>query len=307
MIEQLIHHTCLPLAFSFKDDGRAAYAYLHDLEQGKVVADVWLYNRMETPQNPEWADRSNLPFRNSAQYSKAESLYQLPNAESEIGAGWTTRLDGVPGVVVLLRGQPIGELFVGDMPGKSLMAAKDGPCARCMSEQSGYRRVPTAIDLPVGKLDQHDKNFIAKIQEHGWFRTNVFADEEGPGFSYTTGFWLAFGTPEVIVFSLKANSAHTIMGDIYRALESGETLPIRKPLSKLFRSHDAVLLPVSKRHYREYLGWNRWFYGGDDFPCVQLVWPDTHGVFPWVPGFEDRFVNDQIDLTDGDWAGGIVQ
>ncbi|HEY1605029.1 MAG TPA: DUF4262 domain-containing protein [Allosphingosinicella sp.] len=29
------------------------------------------------------------------------------------------------------------------------------------------------------------------------------------------------------------------------------------------------------------LGWSRWFYGGDVFPYLRLVWPDRVGLFPW--------------------------
>ncbi|AMU18382.1 hypothetical protein BJL96_15195 [Burkholderia cenocepacia] len=44
---------------------------------------------------------------------------------------------------------------------------------------------------------------------------------------------------------------------------------------------------VKPAHYEAHLGWNRWFYGNDAFPCVQLLWPDRNGIFPWQPEADD--------------------
>ena len=159
----------------------------------------------------------------------------------------------------------------------------------------------TALDAPLEKLDAQERNFVAQVREHGWFRTSVFEDEEGPGFSYTTGFWVHHQAPEIIVFSLKPDIAHAVLWDIYRDVSAGASLQVGQRLSNVFANIEAVLLPVSKRFSREHLGWDRWFYAGDDWPCVQLVWPDSNGAFPWEPSYEERFLNSQPNLTGADW------
>jgi hypothetical protein len=159
----------------------------------------------------------------------------------------------------------------------------------------------TALDAPLDALDDHEKDFVSNIREHGWFRTSVFAEDGHVGFSYTTGLWLTLGFPEIIVFSLKTETAHSILWDVFRDVKSGKRPPIGKP-TDIFANMDGVLFPVDHEHYAEHLGWSRWFYGGDDFPCLQLVWPDTRGVFPWQPGAEERFREDQPDLTTKGWA-----
>jgi hypothetical protein len=53
----------------------------------------------------------------------------------------------------------------------------------------------TALDADPGRLDKDEQNFVQRIREHGWLGTHVMPDDEGPGFSYTTGFWLKFGFP----------------------------------------------------------------------------------------------------------------
>jgi hypothetical protein len=159
----------------------------------------------------------------------------------------------------------------------------------------------TALDAPLDKLDHHEKNFVEQVRHHGWFRTSVLEDGDGPGFSYTTGFWQSAKFPEVIVFSLKSEIAHDVLWDIYRNVAAGASFATGRRISDVLANIEAVLLPVSKEFYRDYLGWSRWFYGGDDWPCLQLVWPDTRGAFPWEAAHEERFASSQPNLTGGQW------
>ena len=161
----------------------------------------------------------------------------------------------------------------------------------------------TTLDVDPSKLDEDERKFVSNIREHGWFGTAVFGDEEGPGFSYTTGFWLKLNFPEIMTFALKREVAHATFWDIYRTLEKGEHLAIGEPIAGIFENSDAALLPVSKRHYKDHLGWSRWFYCGDDFACVQLVWTDRDGYFPWQRGYAAEFASAQPDLTVGNWSG----
>jgi hypothetical protein len=161
----------------------------------------------------------------------------------------------------------------------------------------------TALDVDPSKLDEQEQNFVSQIRKHGWLDTSVFGDEEGHGFSYTTGFWLNLKFPEVITFSLKREIAHDTFWHIYQTLKSGDVLAIGKPIESIFESGEAALLPVSESRFKDHLGWSRWFYGGDDFRCVQLVWTDPNGFFPWQTGFSAEFIEAQPDLTDGKWSG----
>ena len=72
-------------------------------------------------------------------------------------------------------------------------------------------------------------------------------DDKGPGFSYTTGFWLKFGFPEVILFSMSRENAHDTFWTIYRELEAGRRFPVGEPTGEIFENAAAVLLPVSLR------------------------------------------------------------
>lgn len=160
----------------------------------------------------------------------------------------------------------------------------------------------TALDASPADLDPDEGEFVAAIREQGWFRTEVLADEDGPGFSYTTGFWLAAGFPEIILFSLRGETAHAVLESILQDLRAGTPPPVGVPAPGIIGGAEAALIPVAPPRYRDYLGWSRWFYRGDDFACLQLVWPDRDGHFPWQREFDPSFADLQPDLSAEGWA-----
>lgn len=159
----------------------------------------------------------------------------------------------------------------------------------------------TALDASPERLDPQEARFVSKVREHGWFRTSVLAEGDEPGFSYTTGFWRSVRAPELIVFSLQSQTAHDVLWDVYRSIPQGKSPRVGERLSGVFENVDAVFLPVAKSVYPDYFGWSRWFYGGDDWPCLQLVWPDADGAFPWESGSDGSFPTDQPNLTGTSW------
>lgn len=59
---------------------------------------------------------------------------------------------------------------------------------------------------------------------------------------------------------------------------------------------------VEQQHYREYLGYARWYYNGDDFPALQCVWPDSHHRYPGHSEADSDFLRRQPVLsTDTTW------
>ena len=164
----------------------------------------------------------------------------------------------------------------------------------------------TALDAPPEALDDAEKSFVSKIREHGWFRTGVFGDDEGPGFSYTSGFWVSASQPEIIMFSMKDAIAHDVFWDLFWEAKDGKNLPVGKKTSVVFANLPAYVFSVARERYSNFLGWNRWFYAGDDFPCLQIVWPDREGVFPWEPNFDLNFAKDQPDLIEHGWVNEIT-
>ncbi|OWT80049.1 MULTISPECIES: DUF4262 domain-containing protein [unclassified Achromobacter] len=156
----------------------------------------------------------------------------------------------------------------------------------------------TALDAPASALDADEQRFVEQIRDKGWFHTAVFADDEGPGFSYTTGLWVNHGFPEILVFALRQETAHAVLGGIYDDIAAGKPPPVGAITDTIFKNGPALLLPMAKSHYADYLGWNLWFHGNADFPCLQLFWPDKAGLLPGQPGADESLHALQPVLTE---------
>ena len=171
---------------------------------------------------------------------------------------------------------------------------------------ASFDAMRTALDAPADSLNPYERKMIAAIREHGWWGTHV-AGEDGPSFTYSTGFCVNAGHPEVIFCGLPMDLAHDLLWDVFEAVRGGRVFPIGSPIHELFRDQPAFAFPVARRYYPEYLCGARWFYGGDDFECLQIVWNDPAGRFPWEAGFDRRFEFDQPDLTEHGWRVALPQ
>ena len=148
---------------------------------------------------------------------------------------------------------------------------------------------------------------MANIRERGWFDTAVYGDAEGPGFSFTTGLWVNTGQPELIMFGMKREIAHDVFWDLFRDAKAALQLPVGVPTDRAFENLLAYAFPVSKRFYPDHLGWSRWFYGGDEFPCLKLFGRIGAASSPWEAGFDPAFETDQIDLTEHGWKSALMR
>lgn len=120
---------CGRYVLTVEDDGKVAYAYLKCRDD--VVGDVWLYNRCPTPDDPEWHDRSKIPFANSRAYASERGRLETEVKESDINVDWESE-HGVPVAFVYIARNLYGVVGVDDKPGYARFAVKDGPLARVM-------------------------------------------------------------------------------------------------------------------------------------------------------------------------------
>lgn len=164
----------------------------------------------------------------------------------------------------------------------------------------------TRLNSPRDELDEAERNFVDGIRRHGWMQTHALDEEAKPGFSFTTGFGASIGHPEIIAFKIGKQVANEIFWVLYRCARNGKPVPRAVRTGGILPEDNAYVFPVARRHYPDYLGWSRWFYQGDDFECLQLVWPDEAGVFPWEDGFDRKYADAQVDLTERGWAAEIV-
>ncbi len=128
------------------------------------------------------------------------------------------------------------------------------------------------------------------ISRYGWMVMSVGGGAGEMGYAYTIGLTRQYAHPEVLVFGLPFQVAHGILGSLVTCIEAeGRPLPLRRPLREV-ASAPVQLIPIL-RAYRtgaySFFNGARAYYGTNIVEAVQLVWPDTAGRFPWMPGFNE--------------------
>lgn len=111
-----------------EDYGRVAYAYL--CNDRHIVADVWLYNRDKSPDEPEWSDRSLAPFANPSAYALELDLNPIKD-ERDVAIAW---LNEPITATISIHGKDWAVLGEGSKPGYCRLAKKAGPLARPLNE-----------------------------------------------------------------------------------------------------------------------------------------------------------------------------
>lgn len=139
---------------------------------------------------------------------------------------------------------------------------------------------------------QHDRtegrirDSVARI---GWHVIAVRGRSgEDPEFAYTIGLFERFKHPELLMYGLPAETLHSVLNAIGRRIADGERFEDGQRIADVLEEDlDLAVRAVRGRTtYREHFGYALWFYGGDWFPAVQIVWPDPENRFPWDAGFD---------------------
>jgi hypothetical protein len=139
-------------------------------------------------------------------------------------------------------------------------------------------------------LDPGDQKIVDTIAKQGWFETHVLEDEQGPGFSCSTGFWETFSAPELIMFGLPDESCHAMLWEMVDRLRGGLVLTDGLRLCGLIDDFDCVLRPVHVLQFNDYLGFALWYRrlklgSSDGLEALQLFWPSAKtGLFPLGSG-----------------------
>lgn len=138
------------------------------------------------------------------------------------------------------------------------------------------------------ELDEQEARFVEVVGDHDCHVTWVFDDEgDEPDFAYSTGLYDTFGHPEFLAIGLGRDLMHSMINGARDEIREGATFAHGTYQPGFLEGFDCLMCAVEKDHYPDYVGWSRWYYGGDDFPILQIVWPTTKGVWPWLPDYPD--------------------
>jgi hypothetical protein len=138
--------------------------------------------------------------------------------------------------------------------------------------------------LPEPEDDQ-DRVILDHIAEFGWSVIGIEEDEDGPGYSFSVGLTRTLGVPELFIMGQKPQTAQGMINRAGELIREGRRLTAGERAEGILEGYPVALVAVDERHYREYFGYARWLYRGNNFPVLQIVWPDRSGHFPWDEGY----------------------
>jgi hypothetical protein len=136
-------------------------------------------------------------------------------------------------------------------------------------------------------LSRADANFLEIIEKYGWHVMSVAprtdSEDKQEWFSYSTGLYLRFGQPEIIVFGLDSDTGTRILNEIGKQMKKGRTFELGTDYHDIFADEvPCQFKAVHRSQYEQYVCFSTWFYEATDFPVWQCIWPDRDGIYPWL-------------------------
>ncbi|QEH37566.1 hypothetical protein OJF2_61570 [Aquisphaera giovannonii] len=155
-----------------------------------------------------------------------------------------------------------------------------------------------AIDPEPDPEDDVDRRTLARIRDHGWQVMAVEADDEGPGFAYSVGLVRTFGHPEILTIGLDVRVLMGMINAVSELVRAGKRFDHLDESGDVLEAYNVAFRKVEPRHFRDFVGYARWYYRADEFPLLQCVWPDARGRFPWHADFPVELASRQPVLSD---------
>jgi hypothetical protein len=150
-----------------------------------------------------------------------------------------------------------------------------------------------------------EEKCLTDIERYGLHVMRVAGDKEWPEFTYSVGLYHSFGLPEVIILGLRGQLAHSILNELAARARAGKRYQVGEMVDGLLEGFQVTFRPVPPEHLVAHFGWALWYYEGEPFPTLQLVFPSTAGVWPWDPAASE-FIRTQQPILQSvpvpDWA-----
>jgi hypothetical protein len=144
---------------------------------------------------------------------------------------------------------------------------------------------------------------VRRIAEDGFSTMSVVGNP--PQFSYTTGLYKSYAHPELIVFGLPPARAAGLLSDIALKAREGTPFNLSEPTDKLLVDCDVLFVEVPRSTFAEYCLLAMRYYGEEEFPVFQVVWPSAFdGCYPWDSDADPEFVAIQPVLGKPNKADG---
>jgi len=130
-------------------------------------------------------------------------------------------------------------------------------------------------------MDQQEEKALSDIKEIGCHILHIMEDEDNPRFSYSIGIQEVSNHPEIIITGLQFELAHSIINEYNNKVKTGENFHTDRFYNGFLDNFDVTFKMVKKKYFKEYFGWARWLYNGNNFNALQLIYPNVNGIWPW--------------------------
>jgi hypothetical protein len=160
--------------------------------------------------------------------------------------------------------------------------------------RDGEMPMPDKFEWPQPE-EEADETLIRNVRARGCHIVGVSGDEHAPPFAFSIGLFVNYGQAEIITFGMEASQAAAIINIVRDDAAAGKKYAAGDVSSDILVGYNVCFVEVPLLLYPSYLGTALWFYRKSPrpFPCLQLVWPDRDGRFPWETGFEADMKRDQ--------------
>jgi hypothetical protein len=151
-------------------------------------------------------------------------------------------------------------------------------------------------DFEWPKAEQEaDETLIRHILERGCHILTGGGDKEDPPYAFSVGLSLNYSQAEIIVFGMAPLQAARAIDTVCSRATFGKKFIDGDISSEVIRGSKVCFVEVSPEVYGKYMGAALWFYQNwpEPFPCLQLVWSDSEGRFPWEAGFDAALKKEQ--------------
>ena len=138
-------------------------------------------------------------------------------------------------------------------------------------------------------MDEHEQKAIENIEKFGCHILHVMEEDEYPSFCYSIGIEHTTKHPDLIVIGLNQEIAHWVINEYCNRAKKGEEFHPNQFYEDFLEGYKVTFIEVDKKHYKEYLGWGRWYNKGDGFKMLQMVYPTTSNIWPWDKNAPENF------------------
>jgi len=134
---------------------------------------------------------------------------------------------------------------------------------------------------------QITEGILKDIEENQLCVAYIDTDGYNPRFGYSIGLFKQFKHPEILLIGLDSNSTEAIINNAKNRIAEGTKFIEGVKYADFLIDVPVQFVEVQKAHYPDYLGYASWYNDYQDYPVLQMVWPDKAGHFPWDDTFSE--------------------